>query len=125
MNFIFRIALSFALVLCAAVVFSQSKPAVATEKQAVIQEVKNQLGVLSSEGGELFEFCTKNNIKGEFVMDLTVQGKGKLLTIFMVSSSVEDVKYQNMLKNKLSEYQFANIKLPKDERVKFRHTLTF
>lgn len=102
---------------------AQSKPAV--EKDAVIKEAQSQLGTMASEGGMLFEYCTKNNIKGEFVMDFTVQGKGKLLTVYMVTSSVEDVKYQNMLKSKLMEIQFSDIKLPKNERVKFRHTLTF
>jgi hypothetical protein len=116
---------AFALILQAHITNSQSKPVVATEKDAVIQEVQNQLTVMSGESGELTEFCTKNGVKGEFVMDLTIQGKGKLLTIYMVSSSVENVSYQNMLKNKLMELQFANIKLPKNERVKFRHTLTF
>jgi hypothetical protein len=113
------------LILLAHITNSQSKPEVATEKNAVIQEVQNQLTALCAENGELTEFCTKNGVKGEFVMDLTVQGKGKLLTIYMVSSSVENVSYQNMLKNKLMELQFSNIKLPKNERVKFRHTLTF
>lgn len=120
-----RLLYAIVLILLTSEAYGQSKPEVAIEKNAVIQEVQNQLTVLCAENGELTEYCTKSGIKGEFVMDLTVQGKGKLLTIFMVASSVENVSYQNMLKNKLMELQFSNIKLPKNERVKFRHTLTF
>jgi hypothetical protein len=119
-----QIFLMWAYVLLASIaIHAQSKPAV--EKGDVIKEAQRQLEEMSSVGGVLFEYCTKNSIKGEFVMDFTIQGKGKLLTVYMVTSSVEDVKYQNMLKNKLTEIQFSDIKLPKNERVKFRHTLTF
>lgn len=80
---------------------------------------------MTSDAGELREFCVKNDIKGEFVIDLTLQGKGKVLTVFMVSSGTDEIKSQNLLKSKLSETQFENIKIPKNERVKFRQTLTF
>jgi hypothetical protein len=117
--------LLFALFCLASVLLNAQKPPVATTKDDVIKEVQRQLAELSTGEGKLAVYCAENNVKGEFVMDLTIQGKGKLLTIYMVSSSVEDIKYQNMLKNKLSEFYFVNIKLPKNERVKFRHTLTF
>ena len=107
------------------VAYGQSKSEVATEKNSVTKEAQSQLAVLSSENGALNVYCKENSISGEFVMDLTIQGKGKLVTIYMVSSTVEDVKYQNILKNKLMQLQFENIKLPKNERVKFRHILTF
>lgn len=94
-------------------------------KEQVIKEARTQLTVLSSEGGELSKFCQENNITGEFVIDITLHGKGNVLTIFMVSSTTEELKYQNLLKSKLAELQFDNIKIPKKERVKFRQTLTF
>jgi hypothetical protein len=96
-----------------------------SEKEEVIHEAKSQLVGLCSEGGDLQEFCVENQIKGEFVIDLTLQGKGKVLTVFMVSSSAEDVQYQNLLKSKLTGIEFTNIKIPKNERIKFRQTLTF
>jgi hypothetical protein len=58
-------------------------------------------------------------------MDITLQGKGKVLTVYMVSGTNEELSYQNLLKLKLAEIQFENIKIPKNQRVKFRHTLTF
>ena len=94
-----------------------------SDNEVVISEAKKQLEMLASTEGELKAFSDKNGIKGKFVFDLTLVGKGKVVTVFMVSSDVE-VKDQNLIKNKLAELQFPNIKIPKNERVKFRYTLT-
>lgn len=94
-----------------------------SDNKPVIDEAKKQLEAMTSTTGELGEFSIKSRIKGKFVVDITLTGKGKVLTVFMVSSNVE-VKDQNALKGKLSELQFSNIKIPKNERVKFRYTLT-
>lgn len=109
---------------------SQSETSTATIKDAgdsdnevVINEAKRQLEMLASAEGELRAFSNKNGIKGKLVFDLTLVGKGKVVTVFMVSSNVE-VKDQNLIKNKLAELQFPNIRIPKNERVKFRYTLT-
>jgi hypothetical protein len=51
----------------------------------VIAEARTQLIALSSETGELKKFCQEKNITGEFVINITLQGKGKVLTVFMVS----------------------------------------
>ena len=67
------------------VAYGQSKSEVATEKNSVTKEAQSQLAVLSSENGALNVYCKENSISGEFVMDLTIQGKGKLVTIYMVS----------------------------------------
>jgi hypothetical protein len=105
--------------------FGYGQSSAAFDKVAVIAEARGQLTTLSAENGDLAGFCREKNITGEFVFDLTLQGKGKILTIFLVSSTVEDVSQQNLFKAKLSEVEFGNIKIPKNERVKFRHTLTF
>ncbi len=97
----------------------------ASDKQAVTEEAQKQLIQMATPTGELGEACLKNNITGKFVVDITLQGKGKVLTVFMVSSDVENIKDRNFLKNKITELEFSNIKIPKKERVKFRTTLTF
>jgi hypothetical protein len=94
-------------------------------KEAIITNARKQLIAMSASEGELYEFATKNNIKGEFVVDLTLVGKGKIVTVFMMSSNAENVQIQNQLKSKLMEIEFDNIKIAKNERIKFRHTLTF
>ncbi|MEJ0054227.1 MAG: hypothetical protein WDN75_00405 [Bacteroidota bacterium] len=94
-------------------------------KEKIIIDVRKQLVAVSSPDGELFELCAKSKVSGDFVVDLTVGAKGKVLTVFMVSSSPESIQNQNFLKSKLSDLQFEDIKISKTERVKFRHTLTF
>jgi len=94
-------------------------------KQAIITDARKQLVAMSSLNGKLSDFAIKNNITGEFVVDFTITGKGKILTVFMVSSNPDVTAIQNMVKSKLTEIQFDNIKIPKKERIKFRHTLTF
>ncbi len=94
-------------------------------KQAIITDARKQLVAMCSLEGELFDFANRNNIKGEFVVDFTIGAKGKIITVFMVSSNPETVQTQNLVKNKLTGIQFDNIKIPKTERIKFRHTLTF
>jgi len=95
------------------------------DKQPVIEEAKKQLTAMVASKGELGEACRKNNITGTFVVDLTLEGKGKVVTVFMVSNEAAQIKDQNFLKNKIAELHFSNIKIPKKERVKSRHTLTF
>ena len=95
------------------------------DKQPIIAEAQRQLTVMATSTGELGEACLKNGVAGTFVVDITIQGKGIVLTVFMVSSDVEDISDQNFLKNRITQVEFPNIKIPKKERVKFRQTLTF
>jgi len=95
------------------------------DKIAITQEAKSQLTQMASESGELNTFASEKEIKGEFVFDMTLQGKGDVLTVFMVSSSSDDIALKNLLKDKLHALRFANIKIPKKEKVKFRHTIIF
>jgi len=102
-----------------------SQKDISFNKEQIVSEAKKQLDSMSAEGGDLYKYCQDKNLKGEFVVDITLHLKGKVLTVYMVSSSVEEIKHQNLLKSKLTEIQFENIKIPKNERVKFRQTLTF
>src|SRR5687768_2387121 len=83
------------------------------DKDTVIEEVKTQLSQLSAEAGDLRTFCSENNIKGEFVFDLTIEGKGNVLTVFLVSSTSQEVQAKNSLKDKLYSIRFENVKIPK------------
>lgn len=95
-------------------------------KEEVIEEIKAQLATMATKPlMELIEFCKKNTIQGDFVVDLTIEGKGKVLTVFMVSGGEDSIPKKNLLKNKLAGLQFDNIKIPKKERVKLRYPLHF
>jgi hypothetical protein len=92
------------------------------ESKSAIEEASNQLAGLCAIDGDLWKLCSKQGIKGEFVVDITIQGKGKVVTVFMLSGNGE-VNDQIVLKNKLIDLQFPGIKLPKNKRVKFRYTI--
>src|SRR5438105_3257519 len=71
------------------------------EKEKIVIEVRKQLVALASPEGDLSKVCSKNKISGDFVVDLTVGAKGKVLTVFMVSSAPESISNQNFLKSVL------------------------
>lgn len=92
------------------------------ESKAAVEEASNQLAGMCEVDGDFWNMCSKRGIKGEFTVDLTIQGKGNVVTVFMVSSNAT-TDAQIALKNRLIELKFPNIKLPKTKRVKFRYTL--
>lgn len=93
---------------------------------AIVEEIKAQLATMASKPlMELIEFCKKKEIVGDFVVDLTVEGKGKIVTVFMVSTPEIEMPKKNALKDKLTQLSFDNIKIPKKERVKLRYTFKF
>lgn len=94
-------------------------------KEASVREARSSLALLSSPEGEIFAFCVKNQIKGEFEMDITMQGKGEIISVFMVASNVDDIRARNLLKDKIIKIRMKEIRIPKNERIKFRQTLTF
>ncbi len=94
--------------------------------QQVVDEIKAQIALMATKPLiALKEFCLKNHIAGEFLVDLTIEGKGKVVTVLMVSTPEITIQKKNMLKDKLGELQFDNIKIPKKQRIKNRYTLNF
>lgn len=122
-NIVFCLAFFILSALNVNVSFSQARGSY--DEEAIVEEVKTQLAQLCSETGDLRTFCSENKITGQFVYDLTIEGKGNVLTVFLVSSTTDEVQAKNSLKDKLYSLRFENVKLPKKERVKFRHTLNF
>lgn len=92
------------------------------ESKAAVEEASNQLAGMCEVDGDFWNMCSKRGIKGEFTVDLTIQGKGNVVTVFMVSSNAT-TDAQIALKNRLIDLKFPNVKLPKAKRVKFRYTL--
>jgi hypothetical protein len=111
------------LFLLSSTIYCQSKNDF--NKVAVTQEAQTQLTQMATGEGELAMFSAKNEIKGEFVIDITLENKGNVLTVYMVSADTDDIPRKNLLKDKLHSLRFENIKIPKKEKIKFRHTLKF
>lgn len=91
-----------------------------TDKNAIAAQATKELDA-SLQNGDLKAFTTANAIKGEYIFDITVQEKGKVLTVYVVSSDADDLNKQNQLKSKLREFQF-NFKLAKKSTCKFQYT---
>jgi hypothetical protein len=102
----------------------QSQSMLPSEQIQIVSAAKNQLDDMTLEGGELYRFFRKNNISGQFTFDITIQGKGDVITVFLVSSTSEVIRDNNLFKDKLHALKFSDIRIPKHERVKFRHTIT-
>src|SRR4051812_36467344 len=82
---------------CTVVAYGQSKADF--DKVAITQEAKSQLTQMVAQDGELNTFASEKEIKGEYVFDMTLQGKGDVLTVYMVSSSSDDIARKNLLKD--------------------------
>lgn len=78
----------------------------------------------SMKSGVLFEFGVKHAIKGEYIMDITVHEKGKVLTVFAVSNDSDNLSMQNKLKDFVRTIEFS-FKLPKGKPYKIQYTFHF
>jgi len=89
----------------------------------VVAQAKLELDS-SMQYGILKEWGMKNNVKGEYIMDITIHEKGKVLSVFVISSDADDVKMQNSVKDIIRTVVF-NIKMPKGKTYKFQYTFNF
>ena len=101
--------------------YAQKKSLVEYDEVAV--EAKAELDS-SMHVGDFKKFAVKNNIKGEYVMDITIKEKGEVLTVFAVSNDSDNLKMQTRIKDFLRQFTF-NIKMPKARTYKFQYTFNF
>ena len=102
--------------------FAQKK--LILEYEAVVAAAKAELDTMMQPGGALQLESVKLNIKGEYVIDLTIYDKGKVLSVFMVSSDAGEIKMQNAAKDLIRRAVF-NFKMPKDKTYKLQYTFNF
>ena len=93
------------------------------EYEEVVAQAKAELDS-SMHAGDFREFAVKNNIKGEYIMDITIHEKGKVLTVFAVSNDTDDLKMQTRIKDFLRQFVF-NIKMPKGRNYKIQYRFNF
>lgn len=90
-------------------------------QEELVDKIKDALD-LSIEEGDLKKDIAKKGISGDYVMDITVEGpKCSVKTIFCESDESTNIKMQNDLKDILRKTVF-NIEIPKERRIKFRHS---
>lgn len=101
---------------------SAQKPLIVNYEE-VVAKAKTELDS-SMISGLLKEFGVKNAIKGEYIMDITIHERGKVLTVFAVSNDSDNLKMQNKLKDFVRTLEFS-FKLPKGKPYKFQYTFHF
>ena len=111
----------FFLVFAGVAAFAQKKSLY--EYEEVVAEAKAELDS-SMHVGDFKKFAVRNNIKGEYIMDITIHEKGQVLTVFAVSNDTDNLKMQTGIKDFLRQFTFA-IKMPKGKTYKFQYTFSF
>lgn len=101
--------------------FAQQKPLITDAELVKAQGISEIEFSLGNPEGELYRFITANQITGTYIFDITVRGKGLVATVFAVNSNENDVKKQNLLKDKILSYKF-NFRMPKGKMYKFQYT---
>lgn len=94
------------------------------EYDQVISQAKAELDSLMKPGTDFLQQAARLNIKGEFILDITVHNKGQVLSVFMVSSDADDIKMQNRAKDLIRTVVFG-FKVPRDKMYKFQYTFRF
>ena len=101
--------------------FAQKKPLI-SEREEIVAEAKKEIdAAVANPESDLRKFVLKNQIKGEFIYDITIAEKGTVLTVFSVSTDNDDVKKANLMKDAVKALTF-NFKMPKDKSYKFQYT---
>lgn len=94
------------------------------EYDHVVSQAKAELDSLMTPGTAFLQQAAKQNIKGEYILDITVHDKGQVLSVFMVSSDADDIKMQNRAKDLVRAIVFG-FKVPRDKTYKFQYTFQF
>lgn len=104
-------------------VCGQKKPLLSNYDE-IVNRAKAELDSMFQTGAPLQVEAAKRGLQGEYVMDITVFDKGKIQSVFMVSSNAVDVSMQNRVKDFIRTIEFG-FKVPKSTNFKFRYTFLF
>ena len=116
-----KISLFVLLLLMSNFVLSEKKLLLNYEE--VVAQAKAELDS-SMHAGTLKDFAAKNRIKGNYVMDITIHEKGKVLTVFIVSGNADDINMQRKLKDFMIMFSFS-FKMPAGKPYKFQYSFQF
>ncbi len=74
--------------------------------------------------GLIYVYKTENNIRGEYVMDITIHERGKVASVFCAGNDGGTIKSQNKVKDFIKDYQLS-FKVPKGKKYKFQYIFKF
>ncbi len=117
--------LQIILLFLAPISLQAQKPQLIEQKEAVIKQTTAELEfAMASPEGALYKFGLKNNISGEYTLNLTIRNKGQVVSVFVADKKDGNIPSQNALKDKIMDFQF-NFKMPKNKDYKFSYTFKF
>jgi hypothetical protein len=101
------------------------KPELIELKEEVIKQASLELDqALTPPEGALYKFAQKNNITGEYTLQITIRNKGQVVSVFVADKKDGNIPSQNSLKDKILDFQFS-FKMPKNKDYKFNYTFKF
>jgi len=91
-------------------------------ENAILDEAIGQLdNDLQNPESSLAKLISKRQIAGLFLMNITIQKNGEVVSIFAQSDDKTNIPMQNALKDMILKYRF-DVAVPKNERLKFTYT---
>ncbi len=119
--------IQFALIICICVCSFQSdlyaqKKKYLIEEEEVIEAAHKAIEKSMAEG-DFKKFAEKSEIKGSYIMDITIKNKGEVASVKTIDRNGEIV-HQNELKDFVISYRFP-FKMQKNKSYKFRYEFKF
>ena len=103
---------------------AQNKVLLQSQEEIVASASAELTQAMTAPDGELYKFGQKNNITGQYELQITLRGKGDVVSVFVVSKNNGNILSQNMLKDEIFRHKF-NFKMPKNKDYKFSYTFKF
>lgn len=104
-------------------VTAQKKPTL-TDADTIIMTAKQQIELDLKDGGAFFEFVTEHQLQGLFDVDLTINEKGEVVSVFFQKKPEIEIKKLTYFREFLNSYKF-NFKTPKGRKYKFNYQFNF
>lgn len=118
----FTIILLFAMVTLQT--YAQKKILLESKDEIIEQATKELNDAMQPPEGALYLWKVENNIKGEYIIDITIREKGDIASVFMAGSDGADIKMQNLVKDRIRLFEFG-FKMPKGKTYKFQYIFKF
>lgn len=93
-------------------------------ENVVMDKAMEQLDAdLSNPESSLSKTLAKKQITGLYLLNITIQKNGEVVSVFAQSDDKTNILMQNALKDIILKYRF-DVSVPKNERIKFAYTFT-
>lgn len=116
--------LTMLLALAAFFTQGQNKVLLESQEEIVAAATAELTLAMTPPEGELYKFGQENNITGEYNLQLTIRGKGDVVSVFVASKNNGNIPSQNKLKDEIFRFQFT-FKMPKNKDYKFNYIFKF